>query len=64
MQAKAKKQKLELARPPRAKGDVAWWDKYYTKATYINDRKLFAGAAAAQPGPRKEAPPKVIAAGQ
>jgi phosphatidylserine/phosphatidylglycerophosphate/cardiolipin synthase-like enzyme len=37
---------LELAKPPRAKGELPWWDRYYTDPLYIRDRKLFAASSA------------------
>ncbi len=43
-QANAKKAKtvVSLSRPPRNKGDVAWWDKYYSQPRRVKDRQLFA----------------------
>ena len=43
--ASTAQKKLELAKPPRAKGELPWWDRYYTDPLYIRDRKLFAGAS-------------------
>jgi phosphatidylserine/phosphatidylglycerophosphate/cardiolipin synthase-like enzyme len=34
--------KLELKKPARNAGDVAWWDEYYTVTQKVQDRKLFA----------------------
>ena len=45
-QAKKKGTSLGLSRPPSKKGEKPWWDKFFTDPTYINDRKLFARAAA------------------
>jgi len=50
-QAKERRTTLELVRPPRKPGDVAWWDKYYTDPAYVNDRKLFSRVSGDQPAP-------------
>ncbi len=44
MQAEAKKAntKLELAKPPRKRGEKPWWSEDYTNARKILDRELFA----------------------
>jgi phosphatidylserine/phosphatidylglycerophosphate/cardiolipin synthase-like enzyme len=34
--------RLFLARPPRAQGDVPWWDEYYTDPHKLRDRQMFA----------------------
>jgi hypothetical protein len=34
--------KLFLARPPRDRGDVPWWDAYYTDPQKARDREMFA----------------------
>lgn len=39
--AKAKK-KLELAKPPRAAGELPWFDPFFTDARKIRDREIFA----------------------
>jgi len=39
--AVAKGQKLHLAKPPRALGEMPWWDDDYTVAHKIKDRELF-----------------------
>lgn len=44
-QAKTRQKKLELAKPPKTKKEKPWWDRYFTDASYINDRKLFSKAA-------------------
>ena len=41
LEAKKKKQKLELALPPRAAGQKAWWEDYYSVTRKIHDRTLF-----------------------
>jgi phosphatidylserine/phosphatidylglycerophosphate/cardiolipin synthase-like enzyme len=41
LEAKEKKEKLELAKPPRQAGEQAWWLKDYTDVRRIRDRKLF-----------------------
>ena len=43
-QAEAKKarKKLQLSKPPRAPGEVAWWEEYYTDPHKVRDRELFA----------------------
>jgi phosphatidylserine/phosphatidylglycerophosphate/cardiolipin synthase-like enzyme len=40
--AKAKKKKLQLAKPPRKKGEKAWWADDYETPRKIRDRELFA----------------------
>jgi phosphatidylserine/phosphatidylglycerophosphate/cardiolipin synthase-like enzyme len=42
-QAEARKarKKLQLAKPPRKRGEKAWWSEYYTDERKIRDRKLF-----------------------
>jgi hypothetical protein len=39
--AKKKRDKLTLRRPPRAAGEKPWFDKYYTVPMKARDRKLF-----------------------
>ena len=39
--AAAKGQRLHLAKPPRAPGEMPWWDDDYTVAHKIKDRVLF-----------------------
>jgi hypothetical protein len=39
--AKKKKTKLELARPPRKAGETPWWAEDYTDPRKIRDRELF-----------------------
>jgi phosphatidylserine/phosphatidylglycerophosphate/cardiolipin synthase-like enzyme len=34
--------RLFLARPPRAQGDVPWWDKFYSDPQKARDREMFA----------------------
>lgn len=34
--------KLQLAKPPRKPGEVAWWAEDFTNARKVNDRELFA----------------------
>lgn len=41
-EAKKAKNKLQLAKPPRQAGELPWWDKDFTNARKIRDRKLFA----------------------
>jgi phosphatidylserine/phosphatidylglycerophosphate/cardiolipin synthase-like enzyme len=41
LEAKKKKKKLDLALPPRASGEKAWWEDYYSVARKIHDRTLF-----------------------
>lgn len=41
-EAKKAKKRLVLARPPRAPGEMPWWDEDYTNARKARDRKLFA----------------------
>ena len=60
-QAKERRETLELVRPPRNAGDVAWWDKYYTDPAYVNDRKLFSRVSGDQPAPGSD--PAAKAAG-
>ena len=33
---------LQLAKPPRKRGEKAWWEEDYTNPRKILDRKLFA----------------------
>lgn len=42
-QAEAKKarKKLQLAKPPRKRGEKPWWSEHYTNERKIHDRKLF-----------------------
>ncbi|XSC43032.1 phospholipase D-like domain-containing protein [Bradyrhizobium sp. RDT10] len=42
-QAEARKarKKLQLTKPPRKRGEKAWWSEYYTDERKIRDRKLF-----------------------
>jgi hypothetical protein len=40
-EAKTKKRRLELARPPRAPGEAAWWEEDFTDPRKIRDRELF-----------------------
>ena len=42
MEAKDALKKLQLAKPPRLKGEKAWWAEDYTNARKILDRELFA----------------------
>ncbi|HEV8367046.1 MAG TPA: phospholipase D-like domain-containing protein [Pyrinomonadaceae bacterium] len=42
LEAKEKKKKLQLSKPPRKAGEEAWWLKDYTDVRRIRDRKLFA----------------------
>ena len=42
MKAKKAKKRLELARPPRKKGEKPWWADDYTNKRKILDRELFA----------------------
>jgi phosphatidylserine/phosphatidylglycerophosphate/cardiolipin synthase-like enzyme len=41
-EARTAKKKLELAKPPRKRGEKPWWDEYYTGRQKIRDRELFA----------------------
>lgn len=41
-EAKKARKELALARPPRAEGELPWWDDDYTDPRRILDRKLFA----------------------
>ena len=41
-EAKKAKKPLELAKPPRQTGEVAWWAEDYINARKIRDRELFA----------------------
>jgi phosphatidylserine/phosphatidylglycerophosphate/cardiolipin synthase-like enzyme len=41
-EAKKKKKRLDLAKPPRKPGEKAWWEEYYTDPRKIRDRDLFA----------------------
>jgi hypothetical protein len=42
LEAKKKKKKLQLARPPREKGERPWWDDDYRNPRRALDRELFA----------------------
>jgi len=42
MEAKKKKEKLQLDKPPRKAGERPWWNEDYTNARKILDRELFA----------------------
>jgi phosphatidylserine/phosphatidylglycerophosphate/cardiolipin synthase-like enzyme len=42
MEAKDALKKLQLAKPPRLKGEKAWWEEDYANARKILDRELFA----------------------
>jgi phosphatidylserine/phosphatidylglycerophosphate/cardiolipin synthase-like enzyme len=42
LEAKAKKKKLQLARPPRKPGERPWWDEDYRNPRKTRDRELFA----------------------
>jgi phosphatidylserine/phosphatidylglycerophosphate/cardiolipin synthase-like enzyme len=41
-QAKTAKKKLQLAKPPRGRGEKPWWDDDYSNPRKIRDRELFA----------------------
>jgi phosphatidylserine/phosphatidylglycerophosphate/cardiolipin synthase-like enzyme len=41
-QANRARQRLELRKPPRAPGELPWWDEDYTDPRKARDRKLFA----------------------
>ena len=41
-EARKAKKKLELAKPPRKRGEQPWWTEYYTNARKVRDRELFA----------------------
>ena len=41
-EATTAKKKSALAKPPRAAGETAWWEKDYTDVRRIRDRQLFA----------------------
>ena len=41
LEARKKNKKLELALPPRASGEKAWWEDYYSVARKVHDRTLF-----------------------
>jgi phosphatidylserine/phosphatidylglycerophosphate/cardiolipin synthase-like enzyme len=41
-EAKKKKKKMQLAKPPRKPGEMAWWEEDYSDARKIRDRELFA----------------------
>jgi hypothetical protein len=41
-EAKKKRKKLQLAKPPRKPGESAWWEEDYADARKIRDRELFA----------------------
>jgi hypothetical protein len=32
---------MVLANPPRAPGEVPWWEKFYTEPHRVRDRKMF-----------------------
>lgn len=40
-EAKKKKEKLTLAKPPKSPQERSWWVDYFTVANKIKDRKLF-----------------------
>lgn len=40
-QAKAARDRLYLAKPPKTDSEAAWWDKYYTDPRKIKDREMF-----------------------
>jgi phosphatidylserine/phosphatidylglycerophosphate/cardiolipin synthase-like enzyme len=42
-EAKKAKKKLVLLKPPRAPGELPWWQEDYTVPRKIRDRELFAG---------------------
>ena len=42
MDAKTKRDKLELQKPPRKSGEKPWWDEDYKKADKVRDREIFA----------------------
>jgi phosphatidylserine/phosphatidylglycerophosphate/cardiolipin synthase-like enzyme len=42
LEAKKKREKLQLKKPPRKDGEEPWWMKDYTDPRRILDRKLFA----------------------
>lgn len=42
MEAKKKKEKLQLEKPPRKPGEKPWWSEHFTNARRILDRELFA----------------------
>jgi phosphatidylserine/phosphatidylglycerophosphate/cardiolipin synthase-like enzyme len=39
--ADAEKKPMVLAKPPRAPGEVPWWEKFYTEPHKVRDRKMF-----------------------
>jgi hypothetical protein len=41
MEAKEKKEKLQLQKPPRKAGEKPWWNEHYVNARKILDRELF-----------------------
>ena len=41
-EAKKANKPLQLAKPPRKKGEKAWWEEDYSNARKIRDRDLFA----------------------
>jgi phosphatidylserine/phosphatidylglycerophosphate/cardiolipin synthase-like enzyme len=41
-EAKRARKKLQLARPPRKAGEIAWWEAHFTNKRKIRDRELFA----------------------
>jgi phosphatidylserine/phosphatidylglycerophosphate/cardiolipin synthase-like enzyme len=45
LEAKQKKEKLQLSKPPRKPGEETWWLKDYSDVRRIRDRKLFSGAS-------------------
>jgi phosphatidylserine/phosphatidylglycerophosphate/cardiolipin synthase-like enzyme len=40
--AKKARKKLQLAKPPRKKGEQPWWAEYYSDPLKVRDRELFA----------------------
>ena len=42
LKAKSARKKLFLAKPPRKRGEKAWWKQYYTDKSRIRDREIFA----------------------
>jgi phosphatidylserine/phosphatidylglycerophosphate/cardiolipin synthase-like enzyme len=41
-EARTAREKLVLAKPPRAPDEKPWWDEHYTQPQKIRDRELFA----------------------
>jgi hypothetical protein len=41
-EAKTARKKLQLAPPPRKKGEKPWWSEDYSDKRKIRDRELFA----------------------